>query len=255
MLELQETLPRYGLPSQSLWRACELTALRRLVMKRPILELGCGDAGFSSLLFNAIDVGIDINRRAVDRTLRKYPTLYGQCYCMDARSMDFPDASYMTVFANCVIEHIPNVARVLAECYRVLRHGGQFVATVPLREMNNHLFFSAPRYARMRQRQLAHVNLLAEHEWIKELQLAGFASVQFISYLSGRTCRAWDLLDFPVSIGYGRYTISAFLLRLGRLMPLGISHWAHQRTAAILSKLLDFSVDRPACAAVLVASK
>lgn len=60
--EMTSTLNIYTWPSQALWRYFELRALKELHYERPILEIGCGDGQFSSLLFREIDDAIDITR-------------------------------------------------------------------------------------------------------------------------------------------------------------------------------------------------
>ena len=48
---------------------------------------------------------------------------------MDARSLEFPDASFDTVAAMHVLSVVPEPERVMAEIARVLRPGGQVVIT------------------------------------------------------------------------------------------------------------------------------
>ncbi|MBC7131481.1 MAG: class I SAM-dependent methyltransferase [Roseovarius sp.] len=48
---------------------------------------------------------------------------------MDARKLDFPDASFDTVAAMHVLSVVPEPERVMAEIARVLRPGGQVVIT------------------------------------------------------------------------------------------------------------------------------
>ena len=139
---LLETLLIYALPSQSMWRALELRLFRKLgkeiVKESPTLEIGCGDGAFSALIFERIDDGIDISN-VTTGPLGQKSHVHKRLWRMDARSMDFAEDSYRTVFGNCVIEHIPNLEKVLADSYRILKTGGRFLATVPLEEMNNHL--------------------------------------------------------------------------------------------------------------------
>jgi len=127
------TLDIYGVPSQSLWRACELSILRELkdkyVFERPILEIGCGNGAFSALLFDSIDDGIDMNPRAIENC-RQYG-LYQRLHWMDARQLSFPSSTYKTVFANCVIEHIQDLPHVFSDSRRVLAPEGWLVDTVP----------------------------------------------------------------------------------------------------------------------------
>ena len=48
-----------------------------------------------------------------------------------ATTLPFSDASFPTVVSNCVIEHIPDLDRTLAEISRILRPGGRFIFGVP----------------------------------------------------------------------------------------------------------------------------
>ena len=160
--EMIATLNIYKWPSQAFWRYFELQALKGLQFERPILEIGCGDGRFSSLLFREIDDAIDINPRAVERCRMLAGGPYRRVRCLDARQLQFSEGGYGTIYANCVMEHIPDIEGVLAGCYRGLRSGGKLVITVPLETMSDHLVFRWRWYAKVRQRQLVHVNLLNE---------------------------------------------------------------------------------------------
>src|ERR1700704_4423246 len=90
--EMTQLVGMYAWPSQAYWRFFEMTALRRLGYERPILELGCGDGRFSSLIFEKIEDAIDLNARAVERS--QATRLYGRVRCMDARHLDAEAAAY-----------------------------------------------------------------------------------------------------------------------------------------------------------------
>jgi SAM-dependent methyltransferase len=212
LLGLAQTI--YDIPSLAAWRAAELKALRQCAFVPPILEIGCGNGRFASLLFERVDWGIDLNPREIELCAGSNG-LYGRLSSMDARRLKFADGVFATVFANCVVEHIPNLDRVLAECRRVLRPGGAFVATVPLIEMNRHLLLSGAWYARLRAQQLQHLNLLPEDGWIAALSRAGFSTVRTTPYLSARMCELWDRVDGPLCMGTGPLT-------LGRAYRLGL---------------------------------
>lgn len=47
---------------------------------------------------------------------------------IDAQTIPYPDASFDRVIANCVLYHVPNLPRALAEIRRVLKPGGYFYA-------------------------------------------------------------------------------------------------------------------------------
>jgi SAM-dependent methyltransferase len=256
--ELIQTLEIYGMPSQSLWRAFELVKLKELKniigFAPPILEIGCGESNFSALIFRSIDDGIDINPRSIERCKRK-PHVYKRLHCMDARFMKFPQNSYQTIFANCVIEHIPDLDKVLLDSYRVLMPVGKFVATVPLREMNDHLLVRKNWYTKIRCKQLQHVNLLTEHGWKEIFKKAGFAEVKSFPYLSANDCRLWDTLDFPICIGRGRYTVGTALGLMGRTVPIQVRKMICQTIANWLLARLNKSVRDNFCATVILAQK
>ena len=216
LLRLTQSI--YDIPSLAAWRAAELKALRRCTFAAPVLEIGCGSGRFTSLLFQRVDWGVDFNPREIALCVRS-SRVHSRVACMDARSLRFADGVFATVFANCVIEHIPDLPQVLRECRRVLRPGGTFVTTVPLAEMNRHLLLRKSWYARLRARQLQHLHLLAETAWTEALAQAGFTAVQTTPYLSARMCTLWDRVDGPLSMGAGPLTV-ARAYRLGfRLLP------------------------------------
>jgi SAM-dependent methyltransferase len=209
----------YEIPSLAVWRAAELKVLRTLQFPKPVLEIGCGNGAFSSLLLDYVDVGIDIRRKEIDLCRLNSPGVYRRLECMDARKLDFEAGSFGTVFANCVIEHIPELSTVLAECRRVLIDGGRMVATVPLAEMNNHLRFSAGSYARIRAHQLQHVNLFTQTEWIRRFEAAGFSRVETKPYLPGTLCQRWDRADGPMCLGPAPLTLANVYRYSVRLLP------------------------------------
>jgi len=241
LLGLAQTV--YDIPSLAAWRAAELKALRRCTFEPPVLEIGCGNGRFTSLLLERVDWGVDLNPREVELCSRR-KGIYRRLGCMDARRLTFADGVFATVFANCVVEHIPNLGRVLAECRRVLRPGGALIATVPLVEMNRHLLFRSPRYARLRAGQLRHLNLLTHDAWLEALSEAGFSTIRTTPYLSARMCEVWDRVDGPLCTGAGPLTLGR-AYRLGmRLLPGPLRsklnrQWQHYFIRALQENLLE----------------
>jgi SAM-dependent methyltransferase len=254
--EMTATLNIYKWPSQAFWRYFELQVLKQIEYERPVLEIGCGDGQFSSLVFREIDEGVDVNPRSVEKCRRLANHLYRRVQCLDARELEFSEGGYRTIYANCVMEHILDVKGVLAGCYRGLRPGGKLVMTVPLTQMNEHLLFPWSWYVSVRQRQLVHVNLFTEEEWKDSLLGVGFSDIEFRPYLSGNACRFWDTLDSPGCIGFGRYRLAPILGSTLRLIPKGLKNWT-------LTLLSDWLVGKarvnknqePACAVVVIARK
>ena len=255
--EMRATLGIYLWPSQAFWRFLEVGALRQIEYERPILEIGCGDGRFSSLIFQEIDEGIDVNPRSIEKCRRLSGRLYGGVRCLDARNLPDSQDKYGTIYANCVMEHIPDIEAVLAACSRALRPGGKLVMTVPLVRMNEHLLFPWRWYAEMRQRQLVHVNLFTEEKWMAILRAAGFSGVEFHPYLSGVACRFWDSIDAPGSFGFGRYRAAVLLGRgAAKLLPRELKDRSAGRLARWLARKAEANEGSgEACAVVAIACK
>lgn len=254
-VEICELVANYAWPSQGFWRYFELRALRELQMAHPILEIGCGDGKFSSLLFNEIEEAIDINPKAVARA--RTQGLYRRVRCADARELTGSEGNFATVYANCVMEHIPDLVRVLRGCYHALAPGGRLVITVPLAEMNQHLLFRSEIYSRWRQQQLEHCNLFAAEHWRELLQACGFRQIEFRPYLGANACRLWDQIDVIGCLGWRRLTVASAMRvlrrpwrnsRAGRVLASSIEHWFSRH----LEKNDDLSLP---CATVILAHK
>jgi SAM-dependent methyltransferase len=254
---MSATLRVYKWPSQAFWRYFEVRALREIPCERPILEIGCGDGQFSSLVFQEIDEAIDLNPRAIERCKNISGNLYGRVRCLDVRDILLQDEGFATVYANCVLEHVPEIEKVLAGCFRGLRAGGQLVITIPLVRMNEHLLFPWAWYARLRQRQLAHINLMSEKSWENLMRSIGFSEVEFRPYLSGKSCKFWDTIDSPGCIGIGRYQVATIMGKLaGILLPDSAKAWVIGRLSRWLSDVAQTDGEKePACAAILIARK
>lgn len=255
--QMFETLAMYATPSEAYWRAFELEKLRELrtamPWDEPVLEIGCGSGVFSSLLFSEVHDAIDINPRAVERA--RCLGLYRHVHCMDAGKMSFASGVYGTVFANCVLEHIPALEGVLSDSCRVLRLGGKVVATVPLLAMNDYLLLRTQAYANMRQRQLSHVNLLSAEAWATTFRRAGFATVQSYPYFFGGDVRFWDPMDFPASIGASRYRVSTAVNTALDAVPTRLRAVGRRLTARWLATRVPRCHVGEPCATALVATK
>ncbi len=103
-----------------------------------ILEIGVG----TGLSFDDYDdtteiTGIDISEPMIARARERVATgrypFVKDLRVMDASALDFPDASFDCVVGQFVITLVDNPERVLSECARVLRPGGQIILV-------NHLY-------------------------------------------------------------------------------------------------------------------
>lgn len=97
-----------------------------------VLEVGVG-TGLALPYYNSdIDVtGIDFSEDMLERARAKVDeenlTHVTELRQMDARALDFPDASFDTVVAMHLISVVPDPEKVMAEMARVCRPGGQIL--------------------------------------------------------------------------------------------------------------------------------
>lgn len=97
-----------------------------------VLEVGVGTGLVLPLYGSRLSVtGIDYSADMLEKAQEKVRTLglknVEALHRMDARSLDFPDASFDTVTAMHVLSVVPEPERVVAEMARVCRPGGQVV--------------------------------------------------------------------------------------------------------------------------------
>lgn len=114
----------------ALERAVECAILAGHPFERPILDLGCGDGIFASVLFaDPIETGVDPLRYELDIAATK--NAYDELICCHGDDIPKPDGSYATLFSNSVLEHIPHLDPVLKEAHRILKDDGVMYVTIP----------------------------------------------------------------------------------------------------------------------------
>jgi len=110
---------------------------RRIADQGRVLELGCGTGGLAlALRKRSVDVvAIDIASRwlvVAERRL-KDAGLDAGFHAANAEDIPWPDASFDTVVADSLIEHLDDPVRMLSEARRVLRPGGKLLLWSPNR--------------------------------------------------------------------------------------------------------------------------
>jgi SAM-dependent methyltransferase len=185
---------------------CQILSQQRF--ERPILDIGCGDGVFASVLFaDAIDTGIDLDPAEIARaaSLGKYFELIA----CGGDAIPKPDASYRTIFSNSVLEHIPDLLPVLKEQNRLLAPGGHFFVTVPTDRWEHDVFparlFSglglrraAERYGKFYNRFWHHYHALPVSGWRALFAAAGFQIVAERRYASPNMTTLLDVIT-PLS--------------------------------------------------------
>lgn len=97
-----------------------------LARQASVLELGCGDGFQLELLNQRFDHVFAIDPQHRPARLRGFSFAA-------AESLPFPDRVFDLVVSNCVLEHLEDRRRGIAEAVRVLRPGGYMAHVVPSR--------------------------------------------------------------------------------------------------------------------------
>ncbi|MEX1071744.1 MAG: class I SAM-dependent methyltransferase [Anaerolineales bacterium] len=177
---------------RALLRAVEADFYRHFELQSPILDVGCGDGQFASVVFKQpIDVGFDPYAPSL-REAKTFGVYQGLAQSLGAPT-PFPDAYFASAFSNSVLEHIPDLQAVLNETGRVLRSGALFLFCVPNHRWPENLSIAnflkkiglrglASAYIRFFTRISRHVYMLSPEEWEKRLKAAGFALDDYWHY-------------------------------------------------------------------------
>jgi SAM-dependent methyltransferase len=115
---------------RAMLRAVEAEFYQDFDLPSPILDVGCGDGHFASIVFDRpLDVGID----PWEEPIRQASQLGGYSALVrgDGGCMPFPDNSFSSAISNSVLEHIPHIDIVLEETARVLKPAALFLFCVP----------------------------------------------------------------------------------------------------------------------------
>lgn len=220
--------------SHALFRSVEALAFSQIDLEHPVLDLGCGFGEFAGVVFDQLEMGIDINEADLD--LGRRSNKYQRMLWSDARRMPFRSETFASVVSVSVLEHIRNVPRALAEAARVLRPGGLLVITVPTGAMYRHLFFPrlfralglpwlARLYIRGHRAVFQHVTVHSLNWWMDRLAQAGFRVERCEGTVSPLVMQLHDLFlitAFPSQLAKwatGRRLLTTTGLR-ARMLPL-----------------------------------
>jgi SAM-dependent methyltransferase len=199
----------YNQPATALWRVFEAeVVLQRLRGGEGRgLDLGCGDGELARVVLGQSGLrwtGLDID--AADAEAARRMGFYEDVKVAPASKIPEPDASFDVVFSNSSLEHMEDLDAVIDEVARVLRRGGRFVFTVPLRGFDDLLLWRraldrarlpriSKRYAAAIDERLAHRNLMTAEDWRERLEARGFRIEDVHPYLTARTIAVWETLS------------------------------------------------------------
>jgi len=120
-----------GLATEPRFR--EVLALAGRLRGERLLDIGCGDGAFTTLLRDAVGagevVGVDIAPAAV--TAARQQGVNAICLDIEQNPLPFDAAYFDMVYCGEIIEHLFNPDHLLQEVYRVLKPAGTCILTTP----------------------------------------------------------------------------------------------------------------------------
>jgi len=173
----------FGRISHSFWRAQELSLflIHRELVKYPLLDFGCGDGSFSSILFKHIDYGVDYDPEALE--IAKGSHIYDKLIQSQGGIIPLECNAVSTVISNSALEHVVELDKALSEIYRILRYGGYLILTVPILNFKDHLskYFGENESRRVNS-EYFHRNLLSKEDWAWMLEKNKFSILKILEY-------------------------------------------------------------------------
>lgn len=185
-------------------RAIESHLYQHCSIERPVLDIGCGDGLFARMVFaSPLDTGVDADASEIERAHR-HPS-YRELIHTPGDRIPKPDESYKTIISNSVLEHIPDLAPVLAEIHRLLDLNGRFYLTAPSEHFATYsviarcltgmgLYTTASSYCRFYNRFWKHYHCYSLDGWAALVRKAGFEVVEGFTYNPPQTCMVNDAL-------------------------------------------------------------
>jgi len=231
-------------PSLILWRGWERAAYRRFSLVEPVLDIGCGDGRFFRWMFpDCRDVvGVELDPGVAHAAMAS--GVYRHVHQRAAHDLPASEERFGSAFANCSLEHMDRLPRVLSGIHESLRPGAPFLCSVvtdrfvqwsPLPLVLEAA--GAPERAREVQRgheRYHHLaNPLPRAGWRGAFETAGFTVEQEIPIVPELTARLFLFIDqfvhLPRGAGEWHEPLSAYLQRFPAF---------HEGFVRILSDLL-----------------
>lgn len=228
--------------SHALWRSCEAVVFEKSNFKKPVIDIGCGFGEFAGVTFNKIEVGIDINENDLKKAVlgKKYKKLLNA----DARNLPFKNNSFSTAVSVSVLEHIPQVEKVIPEAYRILKKNGLLIFSVPTVSMEKHLLMPkilntlgmnslAKSYFKFHCHLFKHHSLKTSSWWQKKLKAEGFEIIKMQGTVSPTLLKFHEaFLIFALPSQLWKYLFGKRLIISSGLRSKILPYFFHKYTKA-----------------------
>jgi len=172
--------------SHAIWRSIEALAFSKHSFEKPSLDIGCGFGEFAGVVFDRLEMGIDISHN--DLVKAENTNKYKELTLADTKNLPFKRGTYKTVVSVSVLEHVDDPQKAIAEVSRVLKKNGFFIFSVPTTELYSKILtvklltllgltgFSS-RYISLHKKAFRHVSIHPTSWWQNALEENGFEVV------------------------------------------------------------------------------
>lgn len=184
-------------------RAQECALFARKDVFPPVVDYGCGDGLFASVLFaDKIDAGIDISKE--DLLGAEKTRLYRKLYDSNRVDAGIKTGSVNTVICNSVLEHVEDLGAELSRIHRMLSGDGWAYVTVPSEKYETHTILhsflaslgfhgSAQASRRCFNKFWRHRHCYPRQEWERRFSQAGFRVMESHRYAPKKMCLLGNL--------------------------------------------------------------
>lgn len=182
--------------SGAIWRSHEIFVLAGHKLKRPILDVGCGDGRYAKwVLDKKMDIGLDISAKTIEKAAKN--NAYFKYVVADASNIPLESSSVNTIFSNSVFEHFRNLDKPLSEMNRILKKNGDLVFTTHSPKSKDFasvrmlkklgLPFLAKMVEKVFIHQLQLYSLRSQKDWKELLESKGFRVSEVKNLISERS--------------------------------------------------------------------
>jgi SAM-dependent methyltransferase len=147
-----------------------------------VIDIGCGEGRHChgvQLLTEAQAIGVDLDEPALALPRTRGADLGGkgpqaEFQTADASALPFADASFDAAICSEVLEHVPDMAVLIAEAARVLRPGAIYAVTVPRAWPERICWKLASGPGGYSDQPGGHIRIIDPRELCKMVEAAGF---------------------------------------------------------------------------------
>ncbi|MDH4152446.1 MAG: class I SAM-dependent methyltransferase [Nitrospira sp.] len=183
---------------------------------KDVLEIGPGqtlDVLETALTAGAVScTAVDVLRYVSEKQTKKTQIDY---ILYDGRRLPFNSCEFDCIWSHTAFEHVRDPATTVAECFRVLRHGGHLVALIDLGDHSYYglqppqplKLFDCLRYPEwlwnlMKWNRSSYTNRLRKSDWIRLFTEAGFVIEHQESTVSDVVVKALPSLPYLQRYSY-----------------------------------------------------